>query len=63
MNTTNITDHRFNKGHAKRQAQHLKNSTPSEKHKRRTRLSIDDQLALKQLKEELGITCEDMEKF
>ncbi len=37
MNTTNITDHRFNKGHTKRQAQ--------------------------QLKEELGITCEDMEKF
>ena len=64
MTTTNPRDFRVtNNNEAKRKTTAPKTKTLAEKQKRQTRLSIDERLERRQLKQELGLTDEEIDNL
>ncbi len=64
MTTTNPADFStINNSEAKRKTTAPKTKTLAEKQKRQTRLSIDERLERRQLKQELGLTDEELDNL
>ena len=64
MTTTNPRDFRvINNNEAQKKATSIKPKTLTEKQKRQTRLSIDERLERRQLKQELGLTDEEIDNL